>query len=99
MALVELLPGSPDGRRRLQLQSPATLEPIGAIEVATADEVRAAVEDWAPMQSRMEEVLKDLDRNPPPTPADERAEDRADPLGRDCRTLCREVIEWRDLAR
>jgi len=40
-------------------------------------EVRAAVEDWQPMQARMVEVLKDLDRNPPPTPADERAEDRA----------------------
>lgn len=44
MALVELLPGSPNGRRRLQLKSPATLEPIGEIEVATADDVRAAVE-------------------------------------------------------
>jgi acyl-CoA reductase-like NAD-dependent aldehyde dehydrogenase len=44
MALVELLPGSPNGRRRLQLRSPATLEPIGEIEVATADDVRAAVE-------------------------------------------------------
>lgn len=44
MALVELLPGSPNGRRRLQLRSPATLEPIGELEVATADDVRAAVE-------------------------------------------------------
>jgi len=44
MALVELLAGSPGGRRRLQLKSPATLDPIGEIEVATADDVRAAVE-------------------------------------------------------
>ncbi|MGE0093971.1 MAG: NAD-glutamate dehydrogenase [Alphaproteobacteria bacterium] len=40
-------------------------------------EVRAAVEDWEPMQARMEEVLKDLNRSPPPTPADEQAEDIA----------------------
>jgi hypothetical protein len=32
MALVELLAGSPGGRRRLQLKSPATLDPIGEIE-------------------------------------------------------------------
>ena len=44
MALVELLAGSPGGRRRLQLKSPATLEPCGEIDVATADDVRAAVE-------------------------------------------------------
>ena len=44
MALVEPLAGSSNGRRRLQLKSPATLEPIGEIEVATAGDVRAAVE-------------------------------------------------------
>ena len=44
MALVEGVAGSAGERRRLQLKSPATLEVIGEIEVATADDVRAAVE-------------------------------------------------------
>src|SRR5262245_12756512 len=42
------------GRRKLGVFSPATLEPLGEIEVATADDVRRAVEraraaqvDWA----------------------------------------------------
>jgi succinate-semialdehyde dehydrogenase/glutarate-semialdehyde dehydrogenase len=38
---VETAPGSP---RRLRLASPATLEPLGEIEVATAKEVSAALE-------------------------------------------------------
>ena len=44
MAVVEPLPDAVGGRRRLRLRSPATLEPIGEIEVHTADDVRAAVE-------------------------------------------------------
>ncbi len=36
--------GSPEGRRRLAIANPATLEPLGEIEVQTAEDVRAAVE-------------------------------------------------------
>ena len=43
MAIVEALQApAAGGRRRIQLRSPATLEPIGEIDVATADDVRAA---------------------------------------------------------
>lgn len=44
MAIVTPVPTPPGTRRRLQLSSPATLERIDEIEVATADDVRAAVE-------------------------------------------------------
>jgi acyl-CoA reductase-like NAD-dependent aldehyde dehydrogenase len=43
MAIVEPLEGSGGQRRRLGLKSPATLEPIGEIEVANAADVAAAV--------------------------------------------------------
>jgi acyl-CoA reductase-like NAD-dependent aldehyde dehydrogenase len=44
MALVEPLPTAEGGRRRLALRNPATLDPIGEIEVQAAADVRAAVE-------------------------------------------------------
>jgi len=45
MAIVEAQPAAPGGsRRRLRLRSPATLEPLGELDVADAEEVRAAVE-------------------------------------------------------
>lgn len=44
MAVVESVPDGPGGRRRLRLRSPATLEEIGEIEVQTAEDVRAALE-------------------------------------------------------
>jgi len=44
MAIVDALSAAPGGRRRLRLRSPVTLEPLGTIEVASADEVHAAVE-------------------------------------------------------
>jgi acyl-CoA reductase-like NAD-dependent aldehyde dehydrogenase len=43
MAIVEAL-AEEAGRRRLGLRNPATLESLGAFEVASADDVRAAVE-------------------------------------------------------
>ena len=43
MAVVEPLEPSADGHRRLGLRSPSNLEQIGEIEVATAEDVRAAV--------------------------------------------------------
>ncbi len=43
MAIVTPVEPVAGARRRLKLSSPATLEPIGEIEVATADDVRAAL--------------------------------------------------------
>jgi len=42
MAVVEALDAAPGGRRRLRLRSPSSREPLGAIEVQTADDARAA---------------------------------------------------------
>jgi len=54
MAIVTPVDTPPGARRRLALANPATLEPIGEIEVRTAEDVRAAVEtarkaqlDWS----------------------------------------------------
>jgi succinate-semialdehyde dehydrogenase/glutarate-semialdehyde dehydrogenase len=54
MAIVTPVDTPPGARRRLALANPATLEPIGEIEVQTADDAKAAVEaarkaqpDWA----------------------------------------------------
>jgi len=44
MAIVERLEASAGQRRRLALANPATLEPLGEVEVGTAEDVRAAVE-------------------------------------------------------
>jgi succinate-semialdehyde dehydrogenase/glutarate-semialdehyde dehydrogenase len=44
MAIVTPIETPPGARRRLALANPATLEPIGEIEVQNADDVRAAVE-------------------------------------------------------
>lgn len=43
MAIVETLPPTADGHRRLGLASPATRENVGEIEVSTPDEVTAAI--------------------------------------------------------
>jgi acyl-CoA reductase-like NAD-dependent aldehyde dehydrogenase len=44
MAIVEHVAGAAGERRRLRLANPATLAPLGEIEVASAEDVRAAVE-------------------------------------------------------
>ncbi len=44
MAILEAVESAEGERRRLRLSNPATLEPLGEIEVQTADDVRAAVE-------------------------------------------------------
>ena len=44
MAIITPIDTPPGARRRLGLASPATLEPIGEIEVQTVDDVRVAVE-------------------------------------------------------
>ena len=54
MAILEPLEPGTGERRRYRLRNPATLEPLGEIEVASAADVRAAVgvarkaqRDWA----------------------------------------------------
>jgi acyl-CoA reductase-like NAD-dependent aldehyde dehydrogenase len=44
MAIVKPLETEPGARRRLSIASPATLEPIGQIEIQTAEDVRATVQ-------------------------------------------------------
>ncbi len=44
MAVVEQLEAAPGERRRLRLANPATLAPLGEVEVCTEGDVRAAVE-------------------------------------------------------
>lgn len=44
MALVEPIEPSPGGRRRVRIKSPATLKPIGEVELQGPDDVRQAVE-------------------------------------------------------
>jgi succinate-semialdehyde dehydrogenase/glutarate-semialdehyde dehydrogenase len=44
MAVVEQAGTGADGRRRLRISNPATLEPVGEIEVQTAADVSAAIE-------------------------------------------------------
>ncbi|MEM9727084.1 MAG: aldehyde dehydrogenase family protein, partial [Myxococcota bacterium] len=54
MAIVEPLPETPEGRRRLGIRSPATREPVGEIIVSSPDDVartiakaRDAQQEWA----------------------------------------------------
>jgi len=79
MAVVEPLPELPGARRRLRLRSPATLEPIGEIEVHTVDDVRAAVERARKVQ---------------PTWAALRCEERARHLRRAVRVLLAREAEF-----
>ena len=60
MALVERVDAAPGERRRLRLANPATLEPLGELEIDTAEQVRAAVErarkaqvEWAALGFRV----------------------------------------------
>ncbi len=71
MAIVQPIESAPGARRRLQLCSPSTLEPIGEIEVQTADDVRDALERarkaqpvWAalPIEERAEVLSRALKR-------------------------------------
>jgi len=70
MAIVTRIESPAGQRQRLRLQSPATLEPIGEIEITTADEVRQAHEKarkvqpaWAALsvQERAQVLLRTLD--------------------------------------
>ncbi len=70
MAVVEPVEAPGEGRRRLRLRSPATLEPIGEIEVEPPEAVRAAVDrarkaqrEWAalPFRERGRILLRAVD--------------------------------------
>ena len=70
MAIVTALETTPGTRRRLGLANPATLEPIGEIEVADAQDARAAVErarkaqqDWSalPIAERSRFMIRGLE--------------------------------------
>ena len=50
--------GPPEGRRRLAIANPATLEPLGEIEVQTAEDVRAAVESARKAQPGWADVAR-----------------------------------------
>jgi glutamate dehydrogenase len=62
---------------RISEQSdPAKIDAIGTdLERVLAD-VRAAVADWRAMRARVTEIVAELNRRPPPLPADEVAEGR-----------------------
>jgi acyl-CoA reductase-like NAD-dependent aldehyde dehydrogenase len=88
MALLEPVDGPRvlHGRRRLEVRNPATLERIGEIEVATDEDVRAAVArareaaaEWGelPFETRARHLLRLRDR------IVERAEDVVDVICRD----------------
>jgi len=71
MAIVTPVPTSEGARRRLALANPATREPIGEIEVASAEDVHAAVErarkaqaDWGalPVPERARYMIRALER-------------------------------------
>ena len=47
MAIVTPVSTPPGARRRLALASPASGEPLGEIEVATAEDVQAYVQEYA----------------------------------------------------
>ncbi len=56
MGIVEQIGSAPDGHRRLRIANPATLEPVGEIQVDGAAEVRAAVDRARKAQPAWEEL-------------------------------------------
>jgi len=82
--LLELPPPSGDGMAEslMHIQIDRQTEPVLLEELRTNLEhvladVRAAVEDWAPMRERLREVVSELEQRPPPVAADEVAETKA----------------------
>jgi len=53
------------------------LDAIRASLARVLDDVRSAVEEWQPMLARIDEIIEDLEANPPPLPPDEISEGRA----------------------
>ena len=81
MAVVERVDAAPGERRRLRLANPATLAPLGELEIDTAEHVRAAVErarkaqvEWAALGFRARAHYLDRAARHLATRADEFAE-------------------------
>jgi glutamate dehydrogenase len=60
-----------------RITDPARLAALAADVARVLGDVRAAVDDWKPMQMRLRQIVADLDLQPPPIPVDELEEDRA----------------------
>ena len=56
---------------------PARLDELAADLVRVLDDVRAAVADWKAMRDRLQAILADTDKRPPPLRADELSEGKA----------------------
>src|ERR1700693_212785 len=56
---------------------PARLDELRADLVRVVDDVRAAVADWKAMRDRLQAILADTGKRPPPLPADELSEGKA----------------------
>jgi glutamate dehydrogenase len=56
---------------------PARLDELAADLVRVLDDVRAAVADWKAMRDRLQAILADTGKRPPPLPADELSEGKA----------------------
>src|ERR1700682_3937017 len=56
---------------------PARLDELAADLVRVLDDVRAAVADWKAMRDRLQAILADTGKRPPPLPADELLEGKA----------------------
>jgi len=57
-----------------RISDAAELERVAADIVRVLDDVRAAVADWRLMRDRLQAILADVDKRPPPLPADELSE-------------------------
>ncbi|HEY8509721.1 MAG TPA: NAD-glutamate dehydrogenase [Steroidobacteraceae bacterium] len=60
-----------------RIVEPERLETLQKQIESTLSDVRAAVEDWMPMRKRVLAITSELQRNPPPIPAEEIDEARA----------------------
>jgi glutamate dehydrogenase len=75
---------APDARRESfihvevdRLSDPERIAALVADLVRVLGDVRAAVEDWKPMQGRVLQILAEFERQPPPIAPDDLAEGRA----------------------
>src|SRR5438552_575656 len=57
-----------------RITEPSRLEALAADIARVLDDVRAAVDDWQAMRDRLQAIVGEVDKRPPPLPADELAE-------------------------
>ncbi len=57
-----------------RITEPSRLEALAADIARVLDDVRAAVEDWQAMRDRVHAIVGEVEKRPPPLPADELAE-------------------------